>query len=300
MSQVAVIFDMDGTLCNDSIGQILSILGESKEAFYATVDADMVQDGWDPPLAYMYLFASAVAKKHAITNNVKLRSFGRRIGFYPGVPEFVRYLRMCFSKKREYEEAGISLRFYIVTGGFEEVAVGSCVGESFDEIYGCTFAEEPRGAMVPKSSVTFTEKTRFLFAISKGIPKAELRRDPYAVNVAQPEGPVVPFRNMIYIGDGPSDVPCFSVIRKGGGQSIGVLSPDSLKRGYEQTPGFDLARDGRLTKGPYKCAYSRAGDLVTNIRESIENVASRLVEERSRHQVHTPRYGPTAAPVRRK
>ncbi len=91
------------------------------------------------------------------------------------------------------------------------------------DIYGCTL-QEISGRLFPKSIVSFTEKTKFLYAINKGITGTELRRTPYSVNDVIPKDQRrIPFSNMIYLGDGPTDIPCFSAIQQNGGKTIGIL-----------------------------------------------------------------------------
>ena len=114
---------------------------------------------------------------------------------------------------------------------------GSIAKKYFQGIWGCNFAEEAGCIRHVKNIVTFTEKTKALFAINKGITDEELRKNPYKVNEAQrPEDRRVPFRNMIYLGDGLTDVPCFSLLDKMGGKAFAVFDPrkkGSPKKAWE-------------------------------------------------------------------
>jgi hypothetical protein len=153
------------------------------------------------------------------------------------------------------------------------------------DIYGCTFDEDPETQLIcaPKAVVTFTEKTKFIFAINKGVTGTELRREPYRVNdVIKEDNRAIPFRNMIYVGDGPSDIPCFSLVQEYGsnggartGHAIGVYKR-GVKRGYE------LAQGKRITAGPYSCDYSLGSDLRQFIETSVKEIAFEIVRLRAR------------------
>ncbi len=123
-----------------------------------------------------------------------------------------------------------------------------------------------------QSTVTFTEKTKYLYAINKGVDKENLRKYPYLVNDAvKNEQRRIPFGNMIYMGDGPSDIPCFSAVRSNGGHCIGIMdtSKDTSKKTYE------LARGRRTNYGMYSKDYSEDSDLRLMLKTIIDEIARR-------------------------
>jgi len=281
---IALIFDCDGTLCPDTITFLLRQYRVSSRAFWDSV-TDMVRKGWDPPLAYMRRIIDLVEDgTMADLTNPRLEEIGAKIQFFPGIPQFFEDLHRLVAKEQDFVDVGVSLAFYVVTGGFERMVRGSIIDPFMTDIFGCAFDEDPETHLVrfPKSTVTFTEKTKFIYAINKGITGAELRRDPYRVNdVIDEEDRPIPLRHMIYIGDGPSDIPCFSLIQTFGGDrgtrtghAIGVYKP-GVKRGYE------LAQGKRITAGPYSCDYNRGSDLRRFIERSVFEIASEIVRLRA-------------------
>ena len=226
---IAIICDCDGTLCPDTTNQLVSALGINTEEFWnRDVDA-LVGDGWDHTLAYLNKLLD-VTRDRLIDplSRSKMEDVGQQVEFYPGALDFVRRLQDRLSDNSEYREAGISIEWYILSSGIEDILRATQLGRIATDIFGCAFDYEPTGrATTVKRSVTFTEKTKFAHAISKGISGEELRRRPYRVNDAmKEEDKRVPFQNMVYIGDGPSDIPCFSMIKALAGHAIGVWPPE--------------------------------------------------------------------------
>jgi 2-hydroxy-3-keto-5-methylthiopentenyl-1-phosphate phosphatase len=280
---IAFICDCDDTLCPDTITFLVKQYGVPHKPFWDSV-TEMVRKGWEPPLAYMSRIIDLV---HDGTmpdlTNVKLREIGAKIQFFPGLPQFFEDLHTVIERDQEFIDAGVSLEFYVVTGGFEAMIRGSAIAPFMTDIFGSTFDEDPETHLIrySKTAVTLTEKTKFVHAINKGIMGAELRRDPYRVNdVISENDRRIPFRNMIYVGDGPSDIPCFSLIQASGenrgsvtGHAVGVY-----KRGVRK--GYELARGRRITAGPYSCHYSPGSDLRRFIERSIVEIASEIVRLR--------------------
>ncbi len=276
---IAIICDCDGTLCPDTTNQLVSELGIEPSRFWTDEVNPLVEDGWDPPLAYLNKLLEITSGRltEPLTMS-KLQAVGKNVQFYPGALDFVPRLRSMLSQNPEFHDAGVALEWYVVSSGIEEILVASELGALTTEIFGCAFEFDTSGvAVAVKRTVTFTEKTKFIYAINKGISREELRRKPYRVNDAMnDEDRRVPFNNIVYIGDGPSDIPCFSMIRHLNGKSIGVWSPvdTELKKPYE------LAAGERLTVGPYKADYSDGSDLFGMLSTMVTGIASSIVEKR--------------------
>lgn len=282
---IAIIFDCDDTLCRDTITYLLRRYRVNAESFWKEV-ADDVKTGIDPPLAYMYKIIELVKSGEMPgLNNAKLREIGSQLNFFSGIPEIFEELPKFVNNIPEFADTELCLEFYIVTGGFEEMVKGSKVAKSkhMKDIFGCNFKEDPQSGLLyqPKSVVTFTEKTKFIYAINKGISSHELRRDPYRVNDwVEEKDRRVPFPNMIYIGDGPSDIPCFSLIKQLGagngsiGHVIGVYRKGTSSRGYE------LARGRRITVGPFSADYTPTSDLIKCLKENILDIGWEIVRKR--------------------
>lgn len=169
-------------------------------------------------------------------NNARLREFGKSITFYPGLPDFFKRTKNIL-KSDEFAGGDLRLEHYIVSTGLAEMIRGSEIADKIDGVWASEFIEEPAGPDIDLSGMpgggeitqiaTFldnTTKTRALFEINKGT-----NIEPsITVNVTMPEEERrVPFNNMIYVADGPSDIPSFSVIKKHGGHAFAVYKPGS-------------------------------------------------------------------------
>jgi hypothetical protein len=133
-------------------------------------------------------------------------------------------------------------------------------------VFACDFQYDQLSGLATavKRTISFTEKTKFIYAINKGISPEDIRRKPYLVNSAvDMDSRPIPISQMIYIGDGPSDIPCMSMIMQNKGEGIGVSEiSQTLKKGYE------LARGGRTSVGPYLAVYEKGSDM----REILETI----------------------------
>lgn len=266
---IALIMDCDDTLCDDTTDFVLKSLGiPPYEEFWPRVKPK-IERGWDPPLAYMDEFIKVIKERDLKVTKKTLEEIGKKIQFYEGVPRCFEELEDLVSATSRNLDLSIVIEFYVVTSGFEDVLKASSIDTAMKEIFGCTFEYDEQGNIVsPKSIVTFTEKTKFLFAINKGISGDVLRKNPGRVNNGIPEeNRRIPLENMIYIGDGPTDIPCFSVITKAGGKGIGIMKRDKPERGVP------LWKGSRITVGPYKPIYTNGSDLWFILEQLINDIA---------------------------
>ena len=276
---IAIICDSDDTLCPDTTNKLVRDLGVDSSDFWKNQVDPMVKEGWDPPLAYLnkLLEVARELKARGLTKSV-LHESAAGVEFSPGALDFVQQIRDTLSKNSDYREANVSLEWYIVSSGIEEVLRATPLQFKATDIFACTFDyDEDDLPVAVKRAVTFTEKTKFVYAINKGITGEELRRDPYQVNNPMaPEDRRIPFENMVYVGDGPSDIPCFSMIKKLRGKGIGVMPPDDvdLRKPYE------LAQGDRLTFGPYTADYREGTDLFKMMLRSVRSIADSILEQR--------------------
>ena len=287
-SAIAIICDCDGTLCPDTTDKLVCDLGLDLGAFWREVSL-LVEAGWDPPLAYLdkLLVLARSGDIEPITKD-RLRSVAATVRFYPGALEFVARLRERLDDNVEFRDAGVEVDWFIVSSGIEETLTATALGDLATEVFGCAFEYDGDGrAIGVRRAVTFTEKTKFVFAINKGISGDELRRNPYRVNDAVPQDQRrVPFEHMVYIGDGPSDIPCFSMIKNNKGHAVGVMPPEDV----ELRKPYELAQGQRLTVGPYTADYRDGSDLFKMVWRIVESIADSILEERA-HRLHpAPRH----------
>lgn len=231
---IAVVFDFDDTLTDDSTSALLRNAGIDVSEFWQVKAKGLIDDGWDPTPAYLKLILDNVGPKKPLgkLTNRGLREFGAGLKLYPGIPALFKELR---ESVKEHPLSNPVVEFYVISGGLEEVILGSKVAPHLAGVWGCQFAEENGQVSHVKRMVSFTEKTKYLYMINKGIGTGA---GPYAVNERRlPDDRRVPFTNMIYIGDGLTDVPCFSLLDHFKGRAFGVFDPKKAgapKKAWEQ------------------------------------------------------------------
>lgn len=257
----------------DTTTFLLERNGIKSQPFWKKV-RKFIENGWDPPMAWMTEILKLIKSgKIAQNTNQKLTELGKEIVPYKGVPDFVSELNTLINKKK-YREAEIELEFYIISSGIEDLINGTVLLKHFADIFAGRFAEDESTGLITsiKSIVTFTEKTKFLYAINKGISGEKLRTNPYLVNNrVKKDSRRIPFENMIYLGDSTGDVPCFSAIKHFGGDGIGIVTENTIKKGY------DLAKERRSTVGPYIADYRKGSQLRLNLGNMVTQIADRIL-----------------------
>lgn len=207
-------------------------------------------------------------------DNAKLRGYGAKQKFYKGIPEIFEKTKNMFKDDKSYTEYGIQVEHYIVSTGFAEIIRGSELMPFVDGVWGCELLEAPDSEGKPVISETVytidnTSKTRAIFEINKGIGKI----DGIEVNSKIPEeNRRVHFENMIYIADGPSDIPAFSVVKKNGGATFAIYPKGDLKamRQVEQ-----MREDGRVDMYA-EADYSEGTTAYMWITNRIQKIADRI------------------------
>lgn len=234
---VAICYDFDKTLSPDDMqaqGYIQSV-GYEVDKFWEKSDVLAKQNEMDSNLAYMYLMMEE-ARGTLVFNREALEDYGSRVKLFPGAEEW-------FERIRAYgEEKGVIVEHYIISSGLKEMIEGTSVAKNgaFEQVYASSFLYDDKGVAVwPAQVVNYTNKTQFLFRISKGVLDWN---DPGVNDYFPPEEIRVPFRNMIYIGDSDTDVPCMKLVNSYGGHSIGVYNAETDDR----TKVHKMMRDNRI------------------------------------------------------
>ena len=221
---IALVYDFDGTLSPGNMQEetIFKSYGIDKKKFWAKSQALVQHKGYEQTLAYLKLFITdPVFKRKPITKNL-LKKLAQKVPYYPGVDTgYFRQLEDFIRTIPEVVECGISLEHYIVSSGLKELLDGVSIRKYFKKIYACEYDYYQGRPIFPKLVINDTNKTQFLFRINKG--KLELSE---SINQHMPEDQRrIPFRNMIYIGDGITDVPSMTVMHKAGGNAVAVYNP---------------------------------------------------------------------------
>jgi hypothetical protein len=216
----ALIYDFDGTLSPGNMQEFgfIQAVGKTPDEFWDM--SHQVAKGQDASqiLCYMKLMIDQAKKYGIALTRENFVSFGKDIELFDGVKEW-------FALINEYGlQHGVVVEHYINSSGQTEIIEGSPIGKEFKKIFACSYMYNEKGnAVWPAVAVDYTNKTQFLFKINKGIMSI---RDSRKVNESQPEDEKpVPFTNMIYFGDGMTDIPCMKIVKMFGGNSIAVYPP---------------------------------------------------------------------------
>jgi hypothetical protein len=262
---IAIVSDCDDTLAQDTTGQLLEMSGVNSQQFFAEEAASLVAQGWDPTLAYMNRMVALAAQDGPLSDLTldKFQELGQRLVFFPGVPECFDLIKAEIESEPSFRDAGVRVESYVISGGIAELLRASPLEAATHHIWGCNFSYDERGVIAfPKNVISFTEKTRFLFRINKGQVGPSFESQPYTVNQPmEPSERPVPFENMIYIGDGPSDIPCMSLLQSTKGFVIGVSNPTSPTRTWA------LAY-GRRTHQTVDRDFTQGGSAYNALREA--------------------------------
>lgn len=232
---LAICYDFDKTLSPDDMqaqGYIQSV-GYDVDAFWRESNALAAENGMDQNLAYMY-FMAVKAQGKLVLNRKALQDYGSRVKLYPGVDSWFERIN-AWGKKH-----GVAVEHYIISSGLREMIEGNKISRHFKEIYASSFFYDKDGVAVwPAQAVNYTNKTQFLFRIEKGVLGVN---DPRVNDYFSPDHLRVPFRNMVYIGDSDTDIPCMKLVNSYGGYAIGVYDAES----GDKTKVYKMLKEKRI------------------------------------------------------
>jgi hypothetical protein len=207
--------------------------------------------------------------------NEHLKKLGAKLNFYKGLPEmFEEFANGLLSA--EQVANGITVEHYIISSGMKVLIEGSRLHPHVRAIFGCEFDEDEQGRITfPKRVISHTQKTQFLFRINKGLLDMSQDVNDHMDAEIRP----IPFPNMIYVGDGPTDVPCFTVMKKNGGQAIAVYNPDDPQRaGFRKC--YQLSAHADRVKYIAPADYRPNTHLRMLLEQMVEETANRIVDLR--------------------
>ena len=221
---IALIYDFDGTLAPGNMQEydFIPAVGKSNKEFWTEANTLAEEQDADMVLTYMARMLQEAKSKGLSLRREAFQDSGRRVTLYKGVKEW-------FARINAYGAAhGIRILHYINSSGMKEIIEGTQIAHEFRKIYACSFLYDVDGiAYWPAVAVNYTNKTQFIFKINKGV---ESVFDSKMVNRYIPENErPVPFKHMIYVGDGTTDIPCMRLVKNFGGHSIAVYNPASAK-----------------------------------------------------------------------
>ena len=258
-TRIAIVYDFDRTLSKSEMQDgFIRSLGMEPKQFWKEAGEYAEKNQMDKSLAYLYLMVSKSKDLHIPIDRSKLVQFGKNIQFYKGVNEWFQEISEV-GKKND-----VIVEHYLISAGLKEIIEGTSISKQFEKIYASEYYYDENGNPVwLKNVVNFTTKTQFLFRINKG--EFDIWDDKgvneYRIHDERP----YPFQNMIYIGDGTTDIPCMKLVKMNGGHSIGVYANNKAevnKLMYDERINFACWAD-----------YTKGKDLFNVVSEIIGEIS---------------------------
>lgn len=257
---LAILYDFDSTLAKSDMQNFgfIPALGMTPSEFWGKTCEFSAKTHCERTLSYLYTMIAEARERNIKMTAAWLKELGANIEYYPGVEEW-------FDRINDYgEKHGIKVEHYLISSGNKEIVDGCSIAKYFRKMYACEylFDEKTKEAIWPKQVINFTQKTQYFFRISKGVYDAN---DDKGVNT-HVEKHRVPYQNIVYIGDGMTDVPAMLVVKSNGGRSIAVY-----EKGKEDVVNR-LVEDGRVN---FACRadYRDGKDLDKILKLVIEAVS---------------------------
>lgn len=269
---LALCYDFDKTLSPDDMqaqGYIQSVRYDTKE-FWTESNSLAENNDMDQNLAYMYKMVEE-AEGNLVFTRETLAKYGAKVELFPGVEEW-------FERIDKYgDEKEVIVEHYIISSGLKEMIEGTTIAQNgaFEKIYASSFYFNERGvAKWPAQVVNYTNKTQFLFRIEKGTLDVN---DPGVNEYFQPDEIRIPFRNIVYIGDSDTDIPCMKLVNTYGGHSIGVYNSET----NDKKKVYKMINDNRIK-------YFAPADYTENSELDIliKSIIDRTVANEKLENVH--------------
>ena len=270
---VGIMYDFDKTLCTTDMQNydFMKNLAIAPEEFWKEASMQTKRYAMDKILSYMLLMIQKSKEKGYPITESYLTSLGKSVLFYRGVQTW-------FDRINAYGASlGVTVEHYIISSGLKKIIEGTTIAKYFKKIYACEYIydEQTKEAIWPAMAINYTQKTQYIFRISKGTLDVT---DEEKLNMETPDQQrAIQYRNMIYIGDGLTDIPCMQLLKDKGGKSIALYSSGNK---HKVLP---LVEDGRIN---YVCLadYSVNSTLEKIVKLMIENMAilEKLKEKESR------------------
>jgi len=274
---IAIVYDYDQTLSPNYMQDevLFPAFGIDAKKFWAKCQALVRDDGYDSELAYMRALLEYLEIDRP--TNARLRELGDKLNFFPGIPDMFEEFASGLLTP-QHEAHGIRVEHYIISSGLKVLIEGSRLASFVKAIFGCEFAEDREGRITfPKRVISHTQKTQFLFRINKGLLEMTHDVNDHMPSALRP----VPFNHMIYIGDGPTDVPCFTVVRQHGGQAIAVYNPgDPTRSSFKKC--YQLSTHADRVRHIAPADFRGGSHLRLLLEQMVEEVATSMIDRRAR------------------
>ena len=234
---IALVYDFDGTLSPKPMQEytVLPKLNVDPKAFWAESNRIAKEQGADSLITYMHLMYKKAKEHNVRIDREDLVQLGRDVEMFAGVDAWFDEINSYVNLRAETQ--GVTVRHYLVSSGLTEIIEGTSIYAKFHNVFASEYWFEAYDLPYPKRVITDTGKTQYLFRINKGIEDLG-----QSINHHMPEDQrPIPFANMVYFGDGETDVPSMALMRKSGGHAIAVHAP-----GKSKTKCVELFKAGRV------------------------------------------------------
>ena len=276
---VAIMYDFDKTLSTKDMQEYAFIpgIGMTAEEFWGACNRLTKENSMDQILSYMYVMLSE-ARGKKLLNRTEFNKLGESVELCPGVSDW-------FERVNTYGESiGVTVEHYIISSGVKEIIEGTPIAKYFKEIYAAEFLYDSDGVPVwPAMAVNYTSKTQFLFRINKGVLDVTEHKELNTYTAEEERR--VPFSNMIYIGDGLTDVPCMKLVKANGGYSIAVYTKGKRSKvesliEHERVDFISLAdysegSDLDITVRDILCKMAMVDSLKNRTKNQIKSIAKK-------------------------
>ncbi len=273
--KIAIVYDFDGTLTPQPMQEytVLPELGIKPKLFWDEVETETIKTQGDPILTYMRLLVEKIETNKKHLSRRSLRESARQIKYFNGVSTWFERINNYANFKGNGK---IKIAHYIVSAGLKEILEGITIKQNFKKIYASQYYfDHHEVAKFPTIVVNDTTKTQFLFRINKGL-EGILDN----INEYMPEGNrPIPFRNMLYIGDGMTDVPSMTVLKKNGGFAIAVYKKNNRE---SRSVCARLLRGNRIDFYA-EANYEESSELETQTKKILDLMISKIGFEEERH-----------------
>ncbi|MCL2513876.1 MAG: haloacid dehalogenase-like hydrolase [Oscillospiraceae bacterium] len=257
---IAIMYDFDKTLTTRDQQEFTFIpeIGIGAEDFWKKSNEFAKEKKMDSVLAYMHFMLDEARYKSAKISRGAFKGHGKDLEYYQGVEDwFDRINTYCTGM-------GIQVEHYVISSGLKEIIEGSAIYNNFKEVFACEFLYDVNDVAIwPKNVVNYTTKTQFVYRINKGV--LDLSDDDNLNKYTPEDDRPVPFRNMLYIGDGVTDVPCMRLVKANGGYSIAVYTDKQKVQ--------EFITHGRVNFIA-RADYSEGGELDSVVKDILLKIAT--------------------------
>lgn len=271
---IGIIYDYDQTLSPTYMQDetLFPHFGINPEQFWKKSRELVDAQGYDGELAYLKTMLEYLALDRP--TNDELKALGTKLKFFPGVPQVFEELNQTLTD--QHRLLGIKIEHYIVSSGLKILLDGSQIAPHVKRIFGCEFGEDADGHITfPKRVISHTTKTQYLFRINKGMlePHEDVN------DHMEPELRPIPFPHMIYVGDGPTDVPCFTLMKRYGGHAVAVYNAAEKSRSSFRKC-YQLSGHAERVKHIAPADYTPGSHLRLLLEEMVRDIADNILRRK--------------------